>query len=139
MFLSLSSRKVIWISEVYILVHPRGLEPRLTALKGRGFSRLIYGCITNNAPSRDRTYDLSVKSRMLYHLSYRGVFTCMVLIITLKYFMSIYFLRLLDAHSIIDLNVEIKKNPAIWLGRSFSMIFWGGVDSPYDESFISLN
>lgn len=27
----------------YRVVLPRGLEPRVTALKGRGFSRLIYG------------------------------------------------------------------------------------------------
>lgn len=41
----------------------------------------------------------SIESRMLYHLSYRGVFTCTVLIITLRFFMSIYFLLLLVTHS----------------------------------------
>lgn len=31
--------------------------------------------VVKSAPSRDRTYDLEIKSLLLYHLSYRGITT----------------------------------------------------------------
>jgi len=68
----------------------------------------------------------SIESRMLYHLSYRGV-----------YYGVNYNASIPDVKSF-PISFRIKK-PSHAAGESFTMTLWGGVDSPYDESFMSLN
>ena len=55
------------------VVTPSGIEPGDTAVKGRCLNRLTNGPEYGSS-SRTRTYDRSVNSRLLYRLSYRGMF-----------------------------------------------------------------
>lgn len=56
--------------------HDRALY--LYGLKDRCTGPLCDRCVSNCAPGRDRTYDSSVKSRVLYHLSYERVYFCAI-------------------------------------------------------------
>ena len=47
-----------------------GLEPATCGLEGRYSIQLSYRRL--NSPSRTRTYDVSVNSRLFYQLNYRG-------------------------------------------------------------------
>ena len=59
-----------------------GNRTRVTAVKGRCLNRLTMepgsfykytSTVKKNSPSRTRTYDSAVNSRVLYRLSYRGI------------------------------------------------------------------
>ena len=58
---------------------PNEIRTRVTAVKGRCLNRLTMGPYSGlhgappNSPSRTRTYDPTVNSRLLYRLSYRGI------------------------------------------------------------------
>ena len=58
---------------------PNEIRTRVTAVKGRCLNRLTMGPYSGlhgappNSPSRTRTYDPTVNSRLLYRLSYRGL------------------------------------------------------------------
>ena len=60
---------------------PNEIRTRVTAVKGRCLNRLTmgpkrsgrHGLPLKNSPSRTRTYDSAVNSRVLYRLSYRGL------------------------------------------------------------------
>ena len=60
-----------------LIVHigdPSGNRTRDTAVKGRCLNRLTNGPYEIGSSSRTRTYDRSVNSRLLYQLSYRGMY-----------------------------------------------------------------
>ena len=62
-----------------MLDDPNEIRTRVTAVKGRCLNRLTMGPYSGlhgappNSPSRTRTYDPTVNSRLLYRLSYRGI------------------------------------------------------------------